>query len=457
MKTGEAFKDYAFTVDTLSGPCKVRFSLREASTPPGNTKGETRYFFPLPEHAEWQEESRTFLLPFQYRLPAEQEVITYGKNSKFQEAILLNALSAIIDAVPDPVLSSVISETVEAQQDNSISLLHKRLRHFCRKNTTDYFVHKNLDSFLKQELEFYIKDQVLHLADLDGDFEGKRRTLRTLRELAGEIITFLAQIEEVQKRLFEKRKFVLRTEYFVPIKEVPRQLWKEILKNKAQIKAWKTLFHIEPEVNLFNKNGTVNMHFLEGHPTLVVNTEHFDSHFKDTLLSGFEDIDEATDGLLIHSENYQALRLLERKYAGNVKCIYIDPPYNTGSDEFIYKDRYRHSSWLAMMEERLNASRSLFTEDGAVFISIDDNEVASLKKLMSLTYGAENFMASLIGRKFSPPKVRLDTFQKIMIICWLMLNLVQSGRRSCSPEHLRQMHDTRTPTMMNEDHGPRVI
>jgi adenine-specific DNA-methyltransferase len=270
--------------------------------------------------------------PLQYRLPTEQEAITFGKNSKFQEAVLQNTFAGIIDAVPDPVLSSVLSETVEAREDKNISLLLKRLRHFCRKNTTDYFVHKNLDSFLKQELEFYIKDQVLHLADLDGDFEGKRRTLRTLRELAGEIITFLSQIEEVQKRLFEKRKFVLRADYLVPIKEVPRQLWKEVLKNKAQIEAWKTLFHIEPEVNLFNKNGTVNMHFLEGHPTLVVNTEHFGSDFKDKLLSDFEDIDEATDGLLIHSENYQALRLLERKYAGKVKCIYIDPPYNTGSD-----------------------------------------------------------------------------------------------------------------------------
>ncbi|MBI4587371.1 MAG: hypothetical protein HY725_00915, partial [Candidatus Rokubacteria bacterium] len=144
--------------------------------------------------------------------------------------------------------------------------------------------------------------------------------------------------------LFEKRKFILRTDYLLPIKEGPRQLWKEVLANKPQLSAWKTLFAIDPR--------KVNEQFLKEHPTLVVDTSHLGQDFKDRLLAAFEDLDEATDGLLIHAENYQALRLLQRKYAGKVKCIYIDPPYNTGSDEFIYKDRYRHSSWLSMVVER---------------------------------------------------------------------------------------------------------
>ena len=97
-------------------------------------------------------------------------------------------------------------EEVERDGKPPITYLAKRMRHFARRQTSDYFVHKNLAAFLREELDFYIKDQVIHVADLEGDFEGKRRMLRALRELAGQLISFLHQIEEVQRRLFEERK-----------------------------------------------------------------------------------------------------------------------------------------------------------------------------------------------------------------------------------------------------------
>jgi adenine-specific DNA-methyltransferase len=421
VKTGEAFRDYAFSVgDALGGPYRVRFVLAEASLPPGNIKGDTRYFFPVPGQSAWDEESKELRLPFHYRLPTEQEILTHGKNSKLQESILQSALPKILEAVPNAMLGAALSSPVEQKEEQEISLLLKRLRHFCRRNTTDYFIHKNLKGFLTQELEFYLKDQVLHLADLEAGVEGKLRTLRVLRRLAEEIITFLAQIEDVEKRLFEKRKFVLQTDYLVPIKEVPKELWGDVIKNQAQIKEWQDLFAIDPERNLFNQKGKVNRHFLSEHPTLVVNTAHFDPEFKDRLLAAFDDLDEAMDGLLIHSENYQALRLLEHKYAGKIKCIYIDPPYNTGSDEFIYKDRYRHSSWLAMMIERLSVARNVFSEDGCIFVSIDDNEVIGLKDLMNSIFGTQNFVASIIWQKVFSPKSTARHFSEAhdFILCF---------------------------------------
>jgi len=177
---------------------------------------------------------------------------------------------------------------------------------------------------------------VLHLGDLEGDLESKRRTLRVIRTLAGELIEFLAQIEDVQKRLFEKRKFILRTDYLAPLQNVPRELWAEVASNPAQVEAWKDLFAVERR-DLFKRKGEVNLTFLQEHPTLVVDTSHFDAEFTERLLAGYDDLDEATDGLLIHSENYQALRLLQPKYTGRVKCIYIDPPYNSATSEIPYK------------------------------------------------------------------------------------------------------------------------
>ncbi len=398
VKTAEAFRDYAFKVDALGGPYRVHFVLTEASVPPGNVKGDTRYFFPLPQEASWDQQSRTFRLPFHYRLPIEKEVERLGKYSRLQEAVLQDVLQKILKAVPDGTLRAALGGTVEQKEDQEITLLLKRLRHFTRRNTTDYFIHKDLQGFLKRELEFYLKDQVLQMGDLEGDLESKRRTLRMIRQLAEEIILFLAQIEEVEKRLFEKRKFVLRTDYLTPIKELPRKMWGEVLANKEQIEAWKSLFAIEPK-DLINSKGKVNERFLEENPTLVVNTAHFGPEFKDKVLGAFEDLDEASAGFLIHSENYQALRLFERKYAGRVKCIYIDPPYNTGSDEFIYKDRYQHSSWLAMMEERLAELRPLMREDGVAFVSIDNHEVATLRLIIDELFGHGNLLAELVWEK----------------------------------------------------------
>src|SRR5207249_10202737 len=104
VKTGDAFRDYAFRVDALGGPFRVRFVLTQASLPPGNTKGDTRYFFPQADALEWDGQAKILRVPFHYRLPTENEVERYGRNSRLQEAILEEGLAKVLDAVPDPVL-----------------------------------------------------------------------------------------------------------------------------------------------------------------------------------------------------------------------------------------------------------------------------------------------------------------------------------------------------------------
>jgi len=106
--------------------------------------------------------------------------------------------------------------------------------------------------------------------------------------------------------------------------------------------------------------------------------------------------------LLIHGENFQALTLLRARYEGQVRCVYIDPPYNTGSDGFVYKDGYRHSSWMAMAQDRLALLRELAAGDAAIFVSIDENEQSRLRGTLDETWGAENHVAEIVwaaGRK----------------------------------------------------------
>ena len=137
---------------------------------------------------------------------------------------------------------------------------------------------------------------------------------------------------------------------------------------------------------------------------------------------------DTTENLFIEGDNLDALKLLQETYLGKVKMIYIDPPYNTGKD-FIYKDRFAqsvddyllesgqkdeegnrlvtnsesngrfHSDWLSMMYPRLKLARNLLRDDGVIFISIDDNEVANLRKLCDEVFGEKNFVAQLVWKK----------------------------------------------------------
>ncbi len=110
--------------------------------------------------------------------------------------------------------------------------------------------------------------------------------------------------------------------------------------------------------------------------------------------------------LIIEGDNFDALRYLRMTHTGKIKCIYIDPPYNTGNRDFIYNDHfvdkedaYRHSKWLEFMYRRLQLARDLLAEDGVIFISIDDNEVFNLGLLMNHVFGENNFVATNIWQK----------------------------------------------------------
>ena len=104
------------------------------------------------------------------------------------------------------------------------------------------------------------------------------------------------------------------------------------------------------------------------------------------------------DNYIIKGNNLIALHTLKKRFAGKIKCIYIDPPYNTGSDSFNYNDRFNHSTWLVFMRNRLEAARDLLTEDGVIFVHCDDNEHAYLKVLMDEIFNRENFIANIVWK-----------------------------------------------------------
>ena len=115
--------------------------------------------------------------------------------------------------------------------------------------------------------------------------------------------------------------------------------------------------------------------------------------------------DRDTGNMLIQGDNLAALKSLLPFYAGQVKCIYIDPPYNTGSAFEHYDDNLEHSQWLAMMWPRLELLRELLAEDGSIWVSIDDREGHYLKVVMDEVFGRNNYSATIILRVLRKPNL----------------------------------------------------
>ena len=401
IKTAEYFTDYTYKAPN---GVTVHFKLRQADVEQNNVKGEKRFFLPLSDKIAWDATARKLTIPFEYRPLTDEEEKSYGQKNQ-QETILAQAVAEIPKRVK--ALEAIAALTAERRttgNGETVPYLEYHLRQYTRRNTSDFFIHKNLKGFLSRELDFYLKNEVLNLEELEaageGLSEGWFQLLRLIKRVGLRIIEFLAQIEDFQKMLWEKKKFVTETFYLITVGHVPEAFYAEIAACEAQWDEWQVLFALDhlPRDLLSGDPATPEgrIAFIKAHPTLVLDTRHFSADFTDRLLASFDNLDEMTDGLLVHSENWQALNLLQEKYRERVKCIYINPPYNTGNDQFIYRDSYQHSSWLAMMAIRLALIVDFLRDDGALFVSIDANERDRLRILAEVILGAGWYLNTFV-------------------------------------------------------------
>ncbi len=415
VKSGNFFLDYAFE----SGGVKVRFEVVSAKTEHDNVKEGERSFVPLTEDASYDAEAKTVVVPFEWRPLTAEEKKEFGKNA--QNGIIARSERDILSKFEGEMeVAKALSDPRPKKNGDSngksVSVLAHHLSRYARKNSSDFFVHKDLGGFLERELDFYIKNEVLDIEDLldaDGSdaLAARMETVRAMRGISHSIIAFLAQIEAFQKRLFEKKKFVVSSHFCMTLDLVPEEFYEEISKNDAQYEEWEDLFATsEAPETLESVADRRSVEWLAANPHLVLDTKHFDRDFEDRLLSGIEDLDDATDGLLINSDNFQALNLIGDRYREQVKCVYIDPPYNTGNDGFIYKDRYQHSSWLTMMENRLCLAKPIISENGAIFVSIDDDEQVNLGQLLAKTFGKEHWLANAAWKRTVSQPVSARSF-----------------------------------------------
>lgn len=395
IKTSEYLRNYTFK---LPSGRRVHFKLVEADTEKDNNRplnGKERRFI-LTAEQPLAEENGELVIRFEYR-PDPEKRKQADLNAAAVERILKQTTGF------DDWRQELASPRPTEKNPNR-TLLEKHLADYTARNTFDYFIHKDLGGFLRRELDFYIKSEVMHLDDIESEtaprVEQYLSKIKAIRRIAHKIIDFLAQIENFQKKLWLKKKFVVETQYCITLDRIFRLedeqtrdwLVDQIIRNDAQREEWVRLFAIDEikgDLTTPGYSTPLKREFLEAHPTLVVDTRHFSEDFKRRLLASFDDLDEQCDGLLIHSENFQALLLLQQTYNGKVGCVYIDPPYNTGDSEILYKNGYLSASWLTLIENRLAlATRFLLSDDPVLFIAIDDFEMVDLCELIDTHFPA---------------------------------------------------------------------
>ena len=428
IKTSEYLRDYAFRLrpGDETKPMRVHFRLVDAAEGDhGNVKaadskgrvfvltapGESGHDFIAEENSG---QGRELVIRFEYR-PAtladwpedERGGKTKPPVQKDLSALAARRVLVVSDAALMPWIAELEKQNVMASGERAdYSRLEAHLRRYTARNTFDYFIHKDLGTFLRRELDFYIKNEVMHLDDVESEsaprVEQYLSKIKVIRKIAGKIIDFLAQLEDFQKRLWLKKKFVIETQYCITVGSITEVFYEELVENEALQEEWVKLFmidEIQADLTTPSYSKKLEPEFLKGHPTLVVDTRHFDSNFKARLLDAIGDVSEQSDGVLFQSENRQALAILLERYRQATAVIFADPPYNTGVDGFPYKDTYQHSSWLSMIEDRLALAQSLLSHVGLLFLTIDYVEVSRLRLICDSVFGAENFLADIAWEK----------------------------------------------------------
>ena len=327
VKTDRLFKNLKIEVDNL----KFFFDVSNLEYKKANEKKEIVYEF------KKKREDGTIVFNVYY---SER-----GKKTK------------IID-----ILRTLKKEGININED----ILEKAFKVFEKQNEVDYFINKDAKTFLREQFDIWLYQYVF-----SGESkwsEERIKQLQIIKDISFKIIDFISQFEDELVKIWNKPKFVRKSNYVITLDRITdKKLVKKIFNHsgiKEQIKEWQELGIIDYKIVVKDAEDKKYEH-------LPIDTKYF-KDLEIEILSLFDDLDNQLDGWLIKSENYQALKTIQPKFKEKVQTIYIDPPFNTGED-FPYVDKFQDSSWLSLMKDRINLSLDLLKKEGSYLLHLDEN------------------------------------------------------------------------------------
>ena len=293
--------------------------------------------------------------------------------------------------------------------------LQRAFRIFERQSEVDYFLCKDAKSFLREQFDLWMWQYLLGKPGEKPQTKWTKKRLEQLQALkciAYQVIDYIAAFEDELVKIWNKPKFVLNSHYVITLDRIAAQpggmemlerLWAHP-NMETQLQEWRELGMVDDK---FQKDHVWEHNLVDGkhlHPRyryLPIDTKHFPD-LELPMVALFDNLDEALDGWLIKSENYQALNTILPKFRGKVKCTYIDPPYNTKASEIAYINNYKHASWLSLLNNRIARLRELLTQDGILCVTIDETEYHRLYGLLLYVFRDEDAILGTVVIRSNP-------------------------------------------------------
>lgn len=284
----------------------------------------------------------------------------------------------------DEILKDLKKKNIKITEE----LLEKAFRIFEKQSEVDFFINKNANAFLQEQFKLWSYQYFWEGAK---EWSGDRvNQLQILKSIAFKVIDFISQFEDELVKIWNKPKFARKSNYVITLDRITdKKIVEKILKHsgfKDQIKEWQELNIVDSKFKIKDVEDKKYEH-------LPVDTKYF-KDLEIEILSLFDDLDNQLDGWLIKSENYQALNTILPKFKEKAQAIYLDPPFNTGND-FIFLDNFQDSTWLSLMNDRLEYSKALLGEKGNLYLHLDHLAEHYSKILLDKVFGPENFKAKI--------------------------------------------------------------
>ncbi|WP_240445411.1 site-specific DNA-methyltransferase [Helicobacter pylori] len=282
-------------------------------------------------------------------------------------------------------MSEILKECSNQGVEIDEEVLKKAFVKFKKQGSMDYFIHKNALGFLKEQLDLYLFE---YLFKEMTEFDDKRLNgINTIKEVALQVISLVSEFENELCKIWNKPRFVLNSHFIVSLDQLKAKNYdlNKITNHKnypKQVKEWQDL-------NLKTTDNLLENEFL---PLDTIYFKDLEEEIKN-LFS-----EDEINGTLIKSENYQALNSLKNRYKETIDCIYIDPPFNTGSD-FAYIDKFQDSTWLSLMHNRLELAYDFLSSQGSFYLHLDNNANYLGRMLLNDIFGKENFRNEIIWRR----------------------------------------------------------
>ncbi|GAA9180738.1 hypothetical protein HpHA190_04540 [Helicobacter pylori] len=282
-------------------------------------------------------------------------------------------------------MSEILKECSNQGVKLDEEVLKKAFVKFKKQGSMDYFIHKNALGFLKEQLDLYLFE---YLFKEMTEFDAKRLNgINTIKEVALQVISLVSEFENELCKIWNKPRFVLNSHFIVSLDRLKAKNYdlNKITSHKnypKQVKEWQDL-------NLKTTDNLLENEFL---PLDTLYFKDLEEEIKNLFNEG------EINGTLIKSENYQALNSLKNRYKETIDCIYIDPPFNTGSD-FAYIDKFQDSTWLSLMHNRLELAYDFLSSQGSFYLHLDNNANYLGRMLLNDIFGKENFRNEIIWRR----------------------------------------------------------